>query len=92
MTTFAHRLPNIEAALLRRSVHALSRACERCGRCRRSPLIGERVYIYESGSTICELCRTLERAEPVRSAVVYGPAHGQSIRILDHRKSQARAA
>jgi predicted amidophosphoribosyltransferase len=92
MTTFARHLPNLEAALLRRSVRALSRACERCGRCRRSPLIGERVYIYESGATICELCRTLERSEPVRSAVVHGPAHGQSIRILDHRNAHARIA
>jgi hypothetical protein len=92
MNTFVRHLPSLEAALLRRSVSALSRACERCGRCRRSPLIGERIYIYESGNTICELCRTLERAEPVRTAVVHGPAHGQSIRILDHRKAQARVA
>lgn len=92
MITFARHLPNLEAALLRRSVTALSRASRHCSRCRRSPLIGERIYTYESGSTLCELCRALERAEPVGSELVRGPAHGQTIRIIDHRNAHARAA
>ncbi|MGO9753585.1 MAG: hypothetical protein ACLP22_19160 [Solirubrobacteraceae bacterium] len=95
ITSFVRNLPKletVETALLRRSLRALSNAREGCSRCRRSPLIGERVYHYESGSTICELCRALERSEPVSSQVVHGPAFGQSIRILDHRNARARAA
>jgi hypothetical protein len=95
ITSFVRTLPNletVETALLRRSLRALSRARQGCSRCRRTPLIGERVYIYESGSRTCQLCRALERSEPISSEVVHGPAFGQSIRILDHRNAQARAA
>ncbi|MGO9750927.1 MAG: hypothetical protein ACLP8S_17355 [Solirubrobacteraceae bacterium] len=94
ITSFVRKLPRletVETALLRRSLDALSRACQRCGRCQRSPLIGERVYTYESGTTICELCRALERVQPVSSQVVHGPAFGQSIRILDHRNAHLPA-
>ncbi len=92
MIALFRNLPSIEAALLRRSMMSLSHGCRRCGRCRRSPLIGERVYVYESGSTICELCRALERSEPVASEIVHGPSFGQSIRVVDRRNAPIRAA
>ena len=54
-------MPDLELALLRRGVDDLAADCERCQRCRRTPLIGERVYVYDSGAIACELCRALER-------------------------------
>jgi hypothetical protein len=57
----------------------------RCDRCRRTPLIGERVYFYENDAMLCELCRPLQRRAPVRSVLVHGPAFGHTIRITDRR-------
>jgi hypothetical protein len=72
---------DLERALLRRSVGAISAGCERCDRCHRTPLIGERVYAYESDGLICELCRALYRGSPVASRVVHSPEFGHAVRI-----------
>ena len=58
--------PDLERALLRKSVDALAAGRHRCRDCRRTPLIGERVFTYAGGRTVCELCRALRREEPVR--------------------------
>jgi hypothetical protein len=52
-----------------------------CAHCRRTPLIGERVYLYKSGSVICELCRVLQRGTPVESRLVHHPELGNTVRI-----------
>lgn len=78
-------MPDLELALLRRGLHGLSASCERCGHCRRSLLVGERVYLYETGATRCELCRGRERSSPAHSHTVHGPEFGHTLRILDQR-------
>jgi hypothetical protein len=75
----------LELALLRRGVDALSAGCERCAHCRRTPLIGERVYVYASNTVRCELCRTLNGERPLASRIVHGPEFGHTMRITDHR-------
>jgi len=85
-------MPDLELALLRRSVHALAGASERCNRCERSPLVGERIYTFASGATLCELCRELERSDPLASEIVHGPAFGHTLRILDRRQARPQAA
>jgi hypothetical protein len=92
MATVTREMPELELALLRRSVHALARESERCVRCGRSPLVGERVYVLAGGSTVCELCRAVERSEPIESQVVHGPEFGHTLRIVDHRERHPRAA
>lgn len=92
MTTSERHEARLERALLRRSVAAGPSETDRCRRCRRSPLIGERVYTYASGATVCELCRTFEAAEPEGSHLVHGPAFGNTLRIIDRRPVRARAA
>jgi hypothetical protein len=92
MTVIAREMPDLELALLRRGVDALSRESERCARCGRSPLIGERVYRLQAGGTVCELCRTMERSEPIESQIVHGPAFGHTLRIVDRRDEQPHAA
>jgi hypothetical protein len=42
-------MPDLELALLHRGLDDIAAGCERCRRCRRAPLIGERVYTYASG-------------------------------------------
>jgi hypothetical protein len=70
----------LERALLRRSVDAIGAGCERCERCRRTPLIGERVYVRESGAVVCELCRTVD-GRPVDSRIVHSSEFGHAVRI-----------
>jgi hypothetical protein len=85
METPVREMAALEFALLRRGVEELAAECERCGRCHRTPLIGERVYVYDAGSILCELCRTVERKEPESSHIVHGPEFGHTMRITDHR-------
>ena len=85
MPTSARAIPDLELALLRRGVDELEAGRERCGRCQRTPLIGERVYVYESGSLACELCRSREHEKPLGSRLVHGPEFGHTIKINDQR-------
>lgn len=81
----AREMPDLELALLRRGVDELTAGREHCSRCRRTPLVGERMYSYRSGATLCELCRTVERDAPLESRLVHGPEFGHTMRITDER-------
>lgn len=78
-------MADLELALLRRGVTELTADRERCGECGRTPLIGERIYTYASGSTLCELCRQVNAETPLDSHVVHGPEFGHTMRLTDHR-------
>ena len=91
METAVREMPALERALMRRGVDELAAESERCGRCRRTPLIGEHVYVYESGSVLCELCRAIEPTTPSRSRMIHGPEFGHSMKITDRRVSPSRA-
>jgi hypothetical protein len=71
----------LERELLRKAVLAFRRRGHRCHDCRRSPLTGERVYVYESGRTVCELCKPLRRDAPVAHELVRGPESGLSVKV-----------
>ena len=81
----AREIAELELALLRRGMDERAAGLERCSRCRRSPLIGERVYLYERERVLCELCRDLDREAPGRSRLVHTPAFGHTLRIIDQR-------
>lgn len=85
MATSGDAIPEFELALLRRGVDDMLAECERCQRCRRTPLVGEHVYIYTSGAIVCELCRTLQSEAPIGSRMVHGPEFGHTMRITDQR-------
>jgi hypothetical protein len=85
MRTTVRDLPELELAMIRRSVGALGAGCERCDRCHRTPLVGERVYEYESARMLCELCRVMRREAPVSSRIVHGSEFGHAVRITDRR-------
>ena len=85
MHSSTREMPELELALLRRGLDDLAAGCERCRHCHRSPLIGERVYIHESGAIVCELCRGHKRDRPTESRIVHGPEFGHTMRITDHR-------
>jgi hypothetical protein len=84
MEASVRNMPELELALLRRGVDELAAASERCGRCNRTPLVGEYMHQYKK-RVLCELCAELERSSPESSHLVHGPAFGTSIRIIDQR-------
>lgn len=84
--------PELERQLLRRGVMALAAGRGRCDGCHRTPLVGERVHVYDGGGTLCELCRRERRESPLRSEPVLGSEHGATVRLTDRRPAPARRA
>jgi hypothetical protein len=78
-------MPYLELALLRRGVDEMAAGYERCKRCRRTPLTGERVYVYASGEIACELCWAHQREVPLASRMIHGPEFGNTMKITDQR-------
>jgi hypothetical protein len=76
---------DLELALLRRGLDERLAGSERCTCCHRTPLVGERVYVYASGVIACELCRGRQRQDPIESRMVHGPEFGHTMRITDQR-------
>jgi hypothetical protein len=70
----------IAQALLRRSVGLLTDERPRCAHCHRTPLVGERVYLYAQ-AIVCELCRPRRRNAPERSELVRSPEHKRAVRV-----------
>jgi hypothetical protein len=87
MDTGIRLMPKLELALLRRGVDHRTAELETCAHCHRHPLIGERVYVYSSGSTLCELCKALGTERPTSSHLVHGPEFGHTMKIIDQRPS-----
>ena len=71
----------IETVLTRRSVGALASERVCCADCRRTPLVGELMYLY-GRHAVCELCRPRHRAEPDSSALVRSPGHAALVRSV----------
>ena len=76
---------DLELALLRRGLDERLAGSERCTCCHRTPLVGERVYVYASGTIACELCRPRRGEAPLGTRLVHGPEFGHTMRISDHR-------
>jgi hypothetical protein len=64
----------LASLILRRSLHALGHDRSSCARCRRTPVAGEVMHVFESDRALCSLCLArlpeTERA-PVRSERVH---------------------
>jgi hypothetical protein len=75
----------LELALLRRGLDERLAGSERCSCCHRTPLVGERVYVYASSVIACELCRDRQDEAPLQSRIVRGPEFGHTMRITDQR-------
>lgn len=71
---------SLERELRRAALHRLDAGEQRCGDCRRIPLAGERVHVYEGGRVACELCRINRREEPIRCERVHGLERGLAVR------------
>jgi hypothetical protein len=80
MSVLARPRPVVEISLLRHSVGALVERRTHCEHCRRTPLVGERVYLYGE-RLVCELCRHLRREPPERSELVHSAESAGSVRV-----------
>ncbi|HLH64179.1 MAG TPA: hypothetical protein VKV27_00610 [Solirubrobacteraceae bacterium] len=76
---------DLELALLRRGLDERLAESERCSFCHRTPLVGERVYLYDSGAVACALCREGRREDPSGARTIHGPELGHTIRVSDRR-------
>jgi hypothetical protein len=76
---------DLELALLRRGLDERLAGSERCTCCHRTPLVGERVYVYASGTIACALCREQQHEPLEQTRTVHGPEFGHTMRITDQR-------
>ncbi len=75
-------IKQFERLLLRRGVGALAADRHHCNDCGRTPLVGERVHLYErSEGIVCELCRPLRREAPAASELVRHSERGHAVRL-----------
>jgi hypothetical protein len=82
MAAINTHIQQLERSLLRRGVGLLVADRHRCADCGRTPLVGERVHLYERGQGIvCELCRPLHRDHPAASELVRHFEHGHTVRL-----------
>ena len=72
--------PGFKLALLRKSVGALTDTRTLCVHCHRTPLVGERVYMYGE-RIVCELCRPRRREAPQASELMRSPEHPRAVRV-----------
>lgn len=59
-----------------------------CADCGRTPLIGETLHHFAGGAAVCELCRPLRPARPLRSELVHHSAYTDTVRV--HRRRAGR--
>jgi hypothetical protein len=72
--------PDLERELLRKGVGAREAGRHHCADCGRTPLVGERVHLYEHGAVVCALCRPARRTAPQSSRTVAHSERGQTVR------------
>ena len=73
---------DLERQLLRKGLGALTRERQSCHDCGRTPLPGERIFVYAGEDPVCALCRPLRRAEPDRVDLVRHVEHGHTVRRI----------
>ena len=73
---------DFERELLRRSLGSLESDRHRCVDCDRTPLEGERVYRFDRGAIVCELCRVRRGGDPERSEPVRTSEQGHAVRLM----------
>jgi hypothetical protein len=77
--------PDLEAALLRKSVGNLTAGRLACADCGRTPLTGERMYRFGRASSVCALCTPLRRSEPDAVELVRHFERGHTVRRVAPR-------
>jgi hypothetical protein len=85
MALASSHIQALERMLLRRGVRILAADRHLCADCGRTPLVGERVHMYEPRHAIvCELCRPARRETPASTEVVRHFELGHTVRVSAH--------
>jgi uncharacterized protein YndB with AHSA1/START domain len=87
MASSITQIEQFERVLLRRGVGALAAGRNCCEDCGRTPLVGERMHVYEESrrqELVCELCRPARREQPSASRTVRHSEHGHAVRLAAH--------
>jgi hypothetical protein len=72
----------LERFLLRRGVGSLTADRHHCVDCQRTPLVGERIHVYErQKGIVCELCSQMRRSSPLASETVFHSERGHTVRV-----------
>ena len=74
--------PDLERQLLRKGVVRLAAGRAHCSDCGRTPLVGERVHLFDDADLVCELCRPRRGGAPERSVTVHHSERGQTVKRL----------
>ena len=77
--------PDLEAALLRKSVGNLTAGRTTCADCGRTPLVGERMYRFGRAASVCALCTPLRDGEPDATELVLNFERGITVRRITPR-------
>jgi hypothetical protein len=73
-----------EVSLVGPSMRALGAGRRGCAHCRRTPLVGERIFFYGQ-AFVCELCRPLRREAPGRQEVVHSSERDHTVKRAPSR-------
>lgn len=84
MEASAGHMDDLARQLLRRGVGSAVATRQPCHACQRTPLVGERVHLYEGDRLLCELCRRRQPEDPVRTEPVRGAEWGHAVRLRAH--------
>lgn len=79
--------PDLERELLRKGVDDRLAGMCCCVDCGRVPLVGERIYRFEEGETVCELCRSSRRKAATSSELMHHAERGLSVRVRRHQRA-----
>lgn len=85
------QMPELQAAMLQRSVNKHTKTGDPCDRCGRTVLTGERVFVCAGQRIICELCIEFESESPLETRLVHGAELGNAIRVVDKRSRHPAA-
>lgn len=77
--------PDLEAALLRKSVGDLTAGRTNCADCGRTPLVGERMFRFGRSASVCALCSPRRQAEPDAVVLVRHFERGHTVRRVAPR-------
>lgn len=72
--------------LLRRSLGAVTAPPERCSKCERTPLAGERLHEMDTGRVLCDLC-LVALPEDDRRAIRSERVHAGEVRLAVARRA-----
>lgn len=70
---------DLASVILRHSLHALGHDRSSCSRCRRTPVAGEVLHVFDTGKALCSLCLA-RLPEPERA-----PLRSERVHVADRR-------